>query len=233
MRQELISMLVVDLDEPAEAAGYLNEDVDESWRTYVPVAAGKVKDLQADVARTVGDWYSSVLVKRARSPYSRAIVLSRAVEWYEQSARLGGGQGQKALLAKITADKLRKKLDRLPPPPPRPTDKPSVKTAPAVPDKIAISVREPWPFSRPVRKGQKLRITASGRWRIMPKGKWHGPGDRRFYFRGRLDDGEAFRVGTGITIDITRDGVLHLGMHEGGRYSNNRGSISVTIEEVK
>jgi hypothetical protein len=228
VREELISMLVVDLDEPAEAKEHLSNDVDESWRTYVPMATGQAADTQADAARNLGDWYARALIKRAISPYSKAIVLSRAVAWYERSARLG--KGQDALLAKIAADKLRKKLTRLPPPPPRPEYKPK---ASAAPEKIAISVMEPWPFSRSVRKGQKLRITASGRWRIMPRGKWHGPDGRQFFLRGRLDDGQPFRVGADITIEIKRDGVLHLGMYEGGKYSNNRGGITVTIEKVK
>jgi len=228
VREELISLLVVDLDEPAEAKEHLSDDVDESWRIYVPMAAGQAADLQADAARNLGDWYARALIKRAISPYSKAIVLSRAVAWYEQSARLG--KGQDALLAKIAADKLRKKLTQLPPPPPRPEDKPK---APTAPDKIAISVMEPWPFSRPVRKGQKLHITATGRWRVMPRGKWHGPDGGKFYLQGRLDDGQPFRVGADITIEIKRDGVLHLGMFEGGKYSNNRGGITVTIEKVK
>jgi len=230
VRRELISALVVDLDEPAEAAEHVTRDVDESWQTYVPAAAGRVADLQAGVARSLGDWYADTLLKRARSPYSRAIVLSRAVAWYERSASLS--KRQDALLAKISADKLREKLTRLPPPPPRPGDKPAA-TAVETPERTAISVKEPWPFSRPVRRGQKLRITATGRWRIMPKGKWHGPNGRHFYLRGRLDDGAPFRVGAGITIDIAQDGVLHLGMFEGGKYHNNRGSITVTVEEIK
>lgn len=161
-------------------------------------------------------------MKRAKFPYSKAIVLSRAAAWCDKSAGLSSGQD--ASLAKIAADKLRKKLLLLPSPP---SAKPGTATARAQPEKIAISVKEPWPVSRPVRKGQKLKITASGRWRIMPKGKWHGPGSGSFFLRGRLDDAEPFRIGAGITLDIKKDSVLHLGMYEGGKYSNNRGGITV------
>ena len=229
-RQELISSLVVDLDEPAAAVEQLSENVSESWRTNVPLAAGSSADLQASAARKLGDWYAETLAKQAKYPYSKAIVLSRAAAWYEHAAGLS--KGQDALLARIAADKLRKKLSQLPSPPtPVPGGQETAATK-AGPEKIAISVTELWPFSRPVRKGQKLKITASGRWRIMPKGKWHGPGSGSFFLRGRLDEGQPFRVGAGITLDIAKDGVLHLGMYEGGKYSNNSGGITVTIEDV-
>jgi hypothetical protein len=231
IRERLISTLIVDLDEPVEASEHLTKDVDESWRTQVPLAAGQVADLQADAARKTSDWYAETLIKRAKSSYSRAIVTSRAVAWLERCADLA--KGQDALLAKIAADKLRKKLVRLPWPPPPRANEPVSAPAAGEPEKIAISVYEPWPFKRPVIKGQKLRIKASGRWRIMPKGKWHGPNGKDFHLRGRFDDGEPFRVGHGITLDIAKDGMLHLGMYEGGKYSNNRGGITVTIEEVK
>jgi len=98
---------------------------------------------------------------------------------------------------------------------------------------IAISVKEPWPFSMKVRKGQRLDITATGRWRIMPRGKWHGPGDKSFYLRGRLGDGQPFKIGADHTLEVQEDAILHLGMNEGGTYANNSGSITVVIETTQ
>ena len=94
-------------------------------------------------------------------------------------------------------------------------------------------MKEPWPFSINVRKGQRLHITATGRWRILRGGKWHGPGDQSFYLRGRLGDGEPFKIGADYTLEVQEDGILHLGMNEGGTYANNSGSITVAIETTE
>jgi len=231
LRNDLLYILVVDLDEPGEASGHLNADLGEGWRTYLPAAAGLVDDLQATVARQLGDWYSTILVKRARTAQSRSIVLSRAVGWYKKAISLDKDH-EDALLAKIAVGKISKTLAPLPPAPAPRKDKPP-KAASSSGQPFAISVTEPWPYKRSVLKGQKLRVTASGRWRILPRGKWHGPGSGSFFLRGRLDEGQPFRVGADLTIEIKADGVLHLGMFEGGKYSNNRGSITVKIEIVK
>ena len=98
---------------------------------------------------------------------------------------------------------------------------------------IAISVREPWPFSMKVRRGQRLHITATGRWRISPRSKWHGPGDKAFHLRGRLGDGEPFKIGADHTLEVAEDGVLHAGMNEGGTYANNSGGVTVVIETTE
>ncbi|NQT40634.1 MAG: hypothetical protein HQ581_24285, partial [Planctomycetes bacterium] len=93
-----------------------------------------------------------------------------------------------------------------------------------------LSVKSPWPLSFPVRKGQTIRIRASGRWRVLPGGKWHGPADGRFYLRGRLSDGAEFKVGSDYKLVVAENGVLSLGMKEGGKYSNNSGSIGLVID---
>ena len=84
-----------------------------------------------------------------------------------------------------------------------------------------------------VQKGQALSIEAKGKWRVLPGGKVFGPAHSQFYLRGRLDDGKPFRVGGRFTLLVEKDGVLHLGMKEGGIYSNNSGSITVTIRVDK
>jgi len=56
-RTLLLNALVIDLNSPAQAAEYLNEDVDTAYRTYVPLAAKEASEIQGDVCRELGDWY--------------------------------------------------------------------------------------------------------------------------------------------------------------------------------
>jgi hypothetical protein len=226
-RRQLVAALVVDFDAPDEAVAYLNEQVAETWRTYVPLAAKPVPELPAAACKELGDWYHRELLKAAASPYSRGIGLSRAEAYYARVLALG--EKAAALVVKVALTKVREDLAALP----EAARSPRVAAGayadlPAEP--VELSVRNPWPFRMRVRKGQKLRIRAQGRWRIFPGGRWHGPGHRQFFLRGRLGSGQPFRVGADCTLEIQADGVLYLGMHEGGRYNNNSGRIVVTIE---
>ena len=56
-RTLLLNALVIDLDAPARAVKHLNDDVDQAFGTYVPLAAGETGELQANVCRELGDWY--------------------------------------------------------------------------------------------------------------------------------------------------------------------------------
>lgn len=96
--------------------------------------------------------------------------------------------------------------------------------------KLQLSVKEPWPFSMKVTKGQTLQITAAGKWRILPRGKQHGPNAEKFYFQGRLGEGKPFKIGAKFTLRVEEDSVLRLGIREGGNYDNNSGKVLVTIQ---
>ena len=98
---------------------------------------------------------------------------------------------------------------------------------------VSISVKQPWPFSMKVKTGQTLHITATGKWRILPRGKQHGPNDAKFYLRGRLGNGAPFKVGSKYTLEVKEDATLYLGIREGGIYGNNSGSVKVVITKTE
>jgi len=58
IRALLLETLVIELNDPAEARKHLTEDVDETWRTYVPLACLPLRRLKATVCKELGDWYS-------------------------------------------------------------------------------------------------------------------------------------------------------------------------------
>ncbi len=95
---------------------------------------------------------------------------------------------------------------------------------------VDLPLNEPWPFRLDVKRGQTVRIAATGRWRVQPRGKWHQPDDPQFYLQGRFDSGQPFRVGARFAFRVPANGALSLGMYENGTYDNNSGQIRVVLE---
>ncbi len=95
---------------------------------------------------------------------------------------------------------------------------------------MALPVKENWPVSLNLKKGQTVHITASGTWQAFPRGKWHDPNDSAYYLQGRFGAGLPFRVGADYTLSVEEDTVLHLEMREEADRTNNSGSIVVVVE---
>ncbi len=196
-----------------------------------PLAIQELKSPEAgaDQLKLADGWYSAA----SRSDEeSKLPMLIRSALWYRRALSsqppLGG-------LKKVKAEKRLSSLaDQIDPqalkanekaaPPPRKT---------LTSDPIAIDVRRPWPFAMRVKKGETIEITATGRWRILPRGRWHGPDAEVFYFAGRLGAGEHFKVGSNYTLVVKEDSVLYLGIFEGGKYSNNNGNVTVVIKKTQ
>ena len=115
----LVKTLLVDLNRAAEAAGHLTEDMDEVWRTYLPLAATPLAALKPAACRELGDWFRD-LADKAGSPYSKANMLVRARVSYERCLK----QAPDDLKAKIAllrvAEKLKEQdVEPVPPAPPK------------------------------------------------------------------------------------------------------------------
>ena len=82
-RTMLIKTLVVELNAPPKAVGHLNEDVDEAWRTYVPLACKPLDKLAETACKDLGDWYNKSLAKSC-SATAEPIMLARAQGYYRQ-----------------------------------------------------------------------------------------------------------------------------------------------------
>lgn len=92
-RMLLIRSLVVEMDRPQEAAQYLTDEVDQSWRTYVPLAGRTIEQLTPIACKDLGDWYYRELLTRTTPPAAEQILLRRAKRYYEK-ALLAPGLGQ-------------------------------------------------------------------------------------------------------------------------------------------
>ena len=82
IRDMLVELLVVELNDPQKAIEYLNEDVDKMWRTYVPLAARDIDDLAEASCFGLGQWYHKELPKNA-SLTCKGVLLRRAKDYYK------------------------------------------------------------------------------------------------------------------------------------------------------
>jgi hypothetical protein len=83
LRMHLLRTLVVDLNSPKAAGEYLTDDVDERWRTYVPLAAKPSSELAPPACMELGDWYRH-LAGQAGPLYSKRTMLVRAKAYYDR-----------------------------------------------------------------------------------------------------------------------------------------------------
>jgi hypothetical protein len=82
-RSALIKNFITAMDDPAEALKYVNEDSDERYQTFVPMAAGDISKLPADACKNLGDWYSRELSKSV-VPIVKFRMLARAKIYYDR-----------------------------------------------------------------------------------------------------------------------------------------------------
>jgi len=111
-RALLVKLLVVELDDPPRARPYLNEDVGEKWRTYVPLAAKGFDDLPEAACLELGQWYHKELSKSA-SPAGKGTLLRRAKDYYEQFVDLHSKVDIQTLRAKAALADVEKELAKL------------------------------------------------------------------------------------------------------------------------
>jgi len=109
MRTALLRTLVVDLDHPVEAAKYVADDVDETWRIYVPLAAKDVSELNEASCRELAAWYNKELAPKT-PPYFKHGLLLRAKRLYERFIELHQKHDTEFMAARMELDKLTRRL---------------------------------------------------------------------------------------------------------------------------
>jgi len=110
-RTELIRHHLVDGDDPAKASALLSADVDEAFRTYVPLACKPVKDVPAVACGELGRWYEGMLPTKP-GPVRTALV--RRVQAYHRKFLAGAkGESAMAIKAKLSLAKIDKELAAL------------------------------------------------------------------------------------------------------------------------
>jgi formylglycine-generating enzyme required for sulfatase activity len=82
-RKEIVRLYVVELNNPVEAAKFIDETLDEVTRKYVPAAARPVADAPEAACTELGDWYMG-LADQAATPASKGGMLRRAQAYYQR-----------------------------------------------------------------------------------------------------------------------------------------------------
>ena len=108
-RKELVRILVVDLDDPAQAAPLLDETCDEAMRKSVPAAAKEAADTPEEACMELAEWYRGLsdgaslpakpaLLERARGYYARFLELHVADDVQRSQAALAKKKVDELLL---------------------------------------------------------------------------------------------------------------------------------------
>jgi len=120
IRERIINICIVELDNPARAATFVNEDTDQILQTYVPMAAKSIDRIAEAPCRELAEWYLSKLKKpsrlggvsmlrRVEAYYGRFLELHRtadaerrqAAEKYELAVRQLAERGEKPAKAPL------------------------------------------------------------------------------------------------------------------------------------
>ncbi|MCX5648796.1 MAG: hypothetical protein NTX40_06840, partial [Planctomycetota bacterium] len=104
-RKELVRLYLVEMDNPAEAAKFLDETLDEATRKYVPAAAKPVEDAPELACTELGDWYRG-LADQAATPVSKGAMLRRAQAYYQRFLELHTAEDLARTAATLTLKRI-------------------------------------------------------------------------------------------------------------------------------
>jgi alpha-galactosidase len=111
-RKELVRLCLVEMDDPAEAAKFLEETLDDAIRKYVPAAARPVEDAPEVACTELGDWYRA-LADQAAAPASKGAMLRRAQGYYRRFLELHTAPDLGRTAAALTLKKIEDALAKL------------------------------------------------------------------------------------------------------------------------
>ena len=86
IRERVIKLCLIELDNPALAGKYVNEDVDQVLQAYIPLVASKIEKLTDAPCLELGRWYLSNL--KNTSHFARISILQRAARYYGRFLKL-------------------------------------------------------------------------------------------------------------------------------------------------
>ncbi|MBE3098193.1 MAG: formylglycine-generating enzyme family protein [Planctomycetes bacterium] len=82
-RKELVRLYLVEMDDPDEAAKFLDETLDEATRKNVSATARPIEDAPEAACTELGDWYKG-LADQTAVPASKGAMLRRAQGYYQR-----------------------------------------------------------------------------------------------------------------------------------------------------
>jgi formylglycine-generating enzyme required for sulfatase activity len=115
-RKELVRLYLVEMDNPAEAAKFLDETRDEVTRKYVVAAAKPIEDAPEVACMELGDWYKG-LADQTAVPASKGAMLRRAQGYYQRFLQLHMATDLSRTAATLTLKRIEDALAKLGPAP--------------------------------------------------------------------------------------------------------------------
>jgi len=100
-RDELVRLYLVELDDPAQAAGFLRDSCAEAMRKYIPAVAKGVEGTPEMACIEMGNWYLGLADKAG--PAGKGAMMARAYAYYDRFLSLHkteDGARSEALLAR-------------------------------------------------------------------------------------------------------------------------------------
>jgi formylglycine-generating enzyme required for sulfatase activity len=105
-RQEIVRLYLVEMNNPAEAAKFVDETLDQATRKYVPAATKSLEEAPELACSELGEWYRG-LADQAKAPASKTAMLQHAKAYYQRFLDLHTTDD----LARIGATLMLKKID--------------------------------------------------------------------------------------------------------------------------
>ena len=114
-RDELVRILVVELDDPPQAAKHLDEHCDAALRKFVPAAAKPLDKAPELACVDLGEWYRGLADGAGVSPVARAAMLARAKAYYLRYLALHGASDIDRTKAELMVKKVDEALAKMGP----------------------------------------------------------------------------------------------------------------------
>jgi hypothetical protein len=115
VREKLVRLCLVDQDNPAEAAKYVEGVADSSLAKYVPAAAKGVETTPELASKELGAWYASLA--EAAPAAAKAAMYARAKAYYERFLELHTAEDLDRTTASLVHKKIAAECARLSAPP--------------------------------------------------------------------------------------------------------------------
>ncbi|MCX5675742.1 MAG: hypothetical protein NTX87_12110 [Planctomycetota bacterium] len=130
VRMELVRAILVDLDNPAEAAKFTDASLDAAWQKDVPAAARGTEETPELACQELGDWYRGLADPAA--PAAKPAMLGRARAYYQRFLALHKTED----VARAQVTLAMRKLDESAAPEPPRTGPPAKAPPPAAGDAL-------------------------------------------------------------------------------------------------
>ena len=112
-RKELVRLLLVEEDNPAEAAKFLDDSLDEATRKYVPAATKPLEEVPELACKELGEWYRG-LADQAAAPMGKGAMLRHAQGYYARFLDTHTDEDLARTTATLTLKKIEDALAKLP-----------------------------------------------------------------------------------------------------------------------